>query len=221
LSQLTDEKAWPGPLRDTKFDTERQAYTKAVVDALEEDKNGDLSSATIQRVRETITALYRRVGETIPATKQPDHLEAMNYLKGLAGFSKMLEKPNVEQVLAELSKIDQTTVGNLIAFMHSYNLRFGSADTPVQRNAYRQLYPIMVSTSEKLIGKPSATNAANVQGSPAAPAPPAGSATSGSRSPAQIFHGMDPKFLYPAPNSNRIPNPPTGETSPKVSGGSR
>jgi hypothetical protein len=222
LSQLTDEKSWPASLRDSKFDAERQAYTKAVADALEEDKNGELSKATVQQVRDKINVLYRRVGEVIPATKQPDHLEAMNYLKGLAGFTRMLEKPKVEQVLAELSKIDQTSVGNLIAFMHAYNLRFGAADTPAQKKAYLQLYPLLVSTRDQLVGKPTEATAANIQGSPNAPAPPAGSATTGSGFSTQIFHGMDPRVLYPSANANQIPNPPTPSvSSPKVIGGSR
>ena len=195
LSQLTDDKSWPTPLRNPKFDNERQAYVKAVADALEEDKNGDISLATVARVRKTVADLYRRVGETIPVTRQPDHLQAMNYLKGLAGFSKMLEKSNVDQVLAELSKIDQTTAGNLVAFMHSYNLRFGAADTPTQRNAYRELYPILVATREKLIGKPVDPTAPP---NPATPAPAYGS-------PTEIFHGMDPKHLHSP--SLAVPNP--------------
>ena len=72
----------------------------------------------------------------------------------LAAFSKMLEKANVEAVLAELEKIDETTMGNLIAFMHTYNLRFGQATTPHQRDAYRELSPVMVATRDKLLGKP-------------------------------------------------------------------
>jgi hypothetical protein len=203
LSQLTDDKSWPAPLRDSKFDAERRAYIKAVADALEEDKNGDLSPASVARVRQTISALYRRVGQTIPITRQPDHLQAMNYLKGLAGFSKMLEKANVEQVLAELAKIDQTTVGNLIAFMHSYNLRFGAAETPASRNAYQKLYPIMVATREKLIGKP-VDVAPPATGTAAPPAPGA---------PTDIFHGIDAKHLHPAPVPDT--NPHAGEAVPK------
>ena len=64
----------------------------------------------------------------------------MNYLKGLAGLSRMLERPNVEAVLSELEKIENTTVGNLVAFMHSYNLRFAaghdrpSSGRPIRRS---------------------------------------------------------------------------------------
>jgi hypothetical protein len=214
LDNLTDEKSWPLVLRDPKFDAERQAYIKAVDEALEEDKNGDLSPATIKKVRQSIADLYRRVGETIPRTRQPDHLQAMNYLKGLAGFSKMLERANVEKVIAELEKIESTTVGNLIAFMHNYNLRFGPAETAAQKDAYHQLYPILVATRDKMIGRPVAPNAAPPPPSPGAAATPA------SRPPTEIFHGMDPKYLNPTPGGVK-PNPESREAAPKVPGSPR
>ena len=66
----------------------------------------------------------------------------MNYLKGLAGLSRMLEKPNLDGVLAELEKVKDTTVGNLVAFMHAYNLRFDPATTPKERSVYQELYPL-------------------------------------------------------------------------------
>jgi hypothetical protein len=204
LSQLTDEKSWPLPLRAPEFAEPRAAYTKAVADALEEDKNGDLSPFTIQRVRQTVFDLYRRVNETIPRTRQPDHLDSLNYLKGLAGFSRMLEKSNFEKVLAELGKIETTSAGNLIAFMHTYNLRFGTATTAAQKEAYRQLYPIMVGTREKLIGRPIA--AASTAPIPVPPAP--GSAVPARRSPTEIFHGIDPRFLNNNPSQAAPPAPP-------------
>lgn len=203
LDQLTEEKSWPPSLRNPKFDAERQAYIKAVDAALEEDKAGDLKPETIQRVRRAISDLYTRVGETIPTSRQPDHLEAMNYLKGLAGFSRMLERGNFEQVLGELEKIQTTTAGNLIAFMHTYNLRFGAATTPGQREAYRELYPILASTREKLIGKagegPALTSPGNVAPNP----------------PTALFHGIDDKHLQPSPNPSR------GDTTPNLPGSPR
>jgi hypothetical protein len=210
LSQLTDDKSWPETLRAPEFAEPRAAYMKAVADALEEDKNGDLAPATIQRVRQTVADLYRRVNETIPKTRQPDHLVATNYLKGLAGFSRMLEKSNFEKVLAELEKIETTTVGNLIAFMHTYNLRFGAATTPSQKEAYRQLYTVMVATREKLIGRPVA--AAPTVPVPAPPAP--SSVTPPRRSPTEIFHGIDPRFLNNNPALATPPAPSPPRTQP-------
>ncbi len=192
LDQLTDEKSWPRELRDPAFDAERKAYIKAVDEALAEDKEGDLSAASVRKVRSAIADLSKRVGEVIPASRQPDHLNATKYIKGLAGFSRMLDKSNFDQVLAELEKIDETSVGNLVAFMHAYNLRFGAATTPAQRDAYhRELYPVLVASRNKLLGPPG-------------DAPPPGvPADITPAHPTQLFQGIEDKHLH------AVPAPPT------------
>lgn len=189
LDQLTDEKSWPIELRDPAFEAERKAYIRAVDEALAEDKNGDLSEASIRKVRESIAALNRRIGQVIPASRQPDHLHATQYVKGLAGFSRMLEKANVDEVLRELENINDTTVGNLVAFMHTYNLRFGSATTPAQRNAYREVYPALVGARDRLLGRPGGD------------APPTSPGNVSPAPPTALFHGIDDKHLHVNPNA--------------------
>ena len=202
LDSLTEANNWPAPLRAETFTPEREAYQKAVDDALAEDKDGGtVKPATATRVRAAVSKLYDKVDATIPKTKQPDHLQAINYLKGLAGLSRMLEKPNVDAVLAELEKIDTTTVGALVAFMHSYNLRFDAATTPKQIAAYRDLYPMMVAERDKILGKPGES-----EDEPAATKP--------GENPTAVFHGFDPNHLHPratgaAPAGAATPAPPT------------
>jgi hypothetical protein len=186
LDELTDPKSWPLPLRSDAFQAEREAYQKAVDDALAEDKDGgSLKPETIARVRNSVAALYRKVETTIPKTQQPDHLQAINYLKGLAGLSRMLERPNLETVLGELEKVQDTTVGNLLTFMHSYNLRFAPATTPKQRAIYRDLYPLLASQRDAVLGKP------GDEAEPPAPQPV--------ENPTAIFNKMDPTHLNPRP----------------------
>ncbi len=188
LDKLTDDKSWPLPLRSDNFKAEREAYTKSIDDAMEEDKDdGSLKPETIKKVRDAVSRLYQKVADTIPKTQQPDHLQAMNYLKGLAGLSKMLEKPNVEGVIAELEKVKNTSVGNLISFMHAYNLRFAPAETPKSRAVYRDLYPMMAEAREKIAGKPGDGNA---DATPPAPA---------DDNPTALFHGMDESQLHGKP----------------------
>ena len=122
----------------------------------------------------------------------------MNYLKGLAGLSRMLEKPNVEAVLAELEKVENTTVGNLVAFMHSYNLRFAPATTPKQRAVYRDLYPIAVAEARDKIARQARRRA----GGPGTPLSPP-------QNPTAVFHGIDPAHLNPRPGANPPPPSPT------------
>jgi hypothetical protein len=196
LDELTDPKSWPLPLRADAFKAEREAYQKAVDDALAEDKDGGtLKPETVARVRNAVSELYRKVEATIPKDQQPDHLQATNYLKGLAGLSRMLERSNVDSILAELEKVQNTTIGNLISFMYSYNLRFAPATTPKQRAVYRELYPLMVSTRDKVVGKP-------VETSEEAPPPKPVD------NPTAVFYGLDPSHLHPKP-APAVPNPPT------------
>ena len=197
LDELTDPKSWPQPLLSDTFKAEREAYQKAVDDALAEDKEGGtLKPETVARVRNSVAALYRKVEATIPKTQQPDHLQAMNYLKGLAGLSRMLERSNVESVLGQLEKIENTTVDNLVAFMHTYNLRFAPATTPKQRGVYRDLYPIMAMDRDKVVGKP----VENAEPTPVTPVD----------NPTALFYGVDPRHLNPKP-----PAPPAPATPPK------
>jgi len=200
LDELTDDKNWPAVLRTEDFKADREAYQKAVDDALAEDKDGgSVKPETVARVRGAVRDLYAKVDQTIPKTKQPDHLQATNYLKGLAGLSRMLEKPNVEAVLADLAKIENTTVGNLVAFMHSYNLRFDAARTPKQIAAYRDIYRAMINDRDKVIGKPGQANNPDI-----APVD----------NPTALFHGFDPKHLHPDTNPNNNTNNNTNNSPP-------
>ena len=45
----------------------------------------------------------------------------------------------------------KTTVGNLIAFMHVYNLRFGAATTPRQKMIYETLYPVLDQVRDRVV----------------------------------------------------------------------
>ena len=80
-------------------------------------------------------------------TRQRD--EADNFLKALYGLTKMLERPAVEQFLKGLERYPSTTLGNLITFMHSFNLRFGVSRTPLQEATYDQLYPLLVNLRDQ------------------------------------------------------------------------
>ena len=187
LDGLTDNDDWPLPLRSAAFKPERKAYQKAIDEALDQDKDdGSLTPETIAKVRGAVAQLYRKVSDTIPKTKQPDHLQATNYLKELAGLSKMLEKPNVEKLIAELEKVESTSVGNLIGFMHAYNLRFAPATTAAQRAVYHDLYPVMIAARDKVSGQPGDGNKqAIAENTPAKP----------DDSPTALFRGFKDTHL--------------------------
>lgn len=113
------------------------------------ESKGEASPETLANCRVAINALKDKVDGMLPQGT-PKRLEADNYLKALYGLSRMLETPSVDQFLTELNKVDSTTLGHLIAFMHTFNLRFGKAKTPVQEQTYDQLYPLLVAVRDQV-----------------------------------------------------------------------
>jgi hypothetical protein len=150
LHQLTNSDGWPIGLRGEEFAAARKAYQDAVAKVLEEDEKGDLSAGTVQAVRDAAAGLRAKL-EASPPKDRDEYIEAENYVKTLTGLARMLDKPNVDKILAELEKVRSTTVGNLLGFMHTYNLRFGVAETPRQRAVYHELYPVLAATRDKIV----------------------------------------------------------------------
>ncbi len=150
LDQLTAENGWPPALRDPKFDEERKAYSAAVDQALKEDREGDIAPATIQQMRNALGRLKAKL-EAVPATDRARFGEAENYLKSLYAMTRMLDRPDYEKIIAELDSIKETTLGSLLGFMHTFNLRFGRATTPEQRAAYEQLYPLLAEHRDRVM----------------------------------------------------------------------
>lgn len=144
LHQLT-AKDWPLVLRGAEFAADRTAYQQAIARALQEDvdDDGSIAPETLRQIDAVVARLHARLGSVPPAARDKEFAKAMSYVKALAGMSRMLRSPEIEKVLAELEKIDKTTLGSLLGFMHNYNLRFGPATTEGQRTVYRQLYPLM------------------------------------------------------------------------------
>lgn len=148
LHQLTKD-AWPLALQDDAFAADRKAWDQAVADALKEDEDGQISAKTLNRVRMTAGRIRAKL-EASPPTDPQQRTEARNYVKTLLGLSRMLENPRVEKALSALEKHPKTTLGNLFGFMHTYNLRFGRATTPEQREIYADLYPKMVAHRDRV-----------------------------------------------------------------------
>jgi len=150
LNQLAAKGTWPLALQDERYAPEREAYQQAVAQALKEDEEGQISARTLAGVRSAVSRLRAKLEANRP-TDRTQFVQAENYVKALAGMARMLEDPQTEKILAELAKVPNTTLGGLLGFMHTYNLRFGPATTPEQRSAYEGLYPLMASHRDKVV----------------------------------------------------------------------
>ena len=160
---------------------QREAFVAAIKEARAEvNSKGDVSADTVSKVRTTGKALYDKVDTGSPDASFSDRDKALKYLKNLKVLLRMLKAPDFDRALRDVDQVKSTTVGHLLAFMHTYNLRFGPARTQEQQAVYRTLYPILQSERDTLV---SARGAA----APSASPPPPG--------PGQFFQGVEDKDI--------------------------
>ncbi len=179
-------------LTNPAFADERAALKAIVTKAREESTSSagsQISPETLAKGRAAIKALQDKVTATLPrGTKNRD--EADNFLKALYGLTKMLASPDVAMFLKGLDQFPTTTLGHLLTFMHTFNLRFGVTKTPEQATAYEQLYPLLVTLRDQAYsGAPVAVADAGA----AAPPPPNPKAAT------TFFSGMDFNHFGPQP----------------------
>ena len=150
LDELS-QRGVPDALRDNPaFEEERKAVRAIFAQAKKEsDSQGQVSDETLRRARVAITTLKTKVDNTLPQGA-PGRRDSDNFLKALLGLTKMLATPDVARFLKELDTVQTASVGELLGFMNSFNLRFGPADTPIQQNAYSQLYPLLTALRDQV-----------------------------------------------------------------------
>jgi hypothetical protein len=159
IDQLTTRGSLPDVLMDPIYTAERDALRVAVEAALKEDAKGDVSEATRKRLTDAIAAFrakYRKNGVGFDEVVSP----AAEYFNTLAALVPMLNDPSMRAILSRLEDEKGATVGDLIAFMNTYNLRFGEATSPRQIALYRDLLPILTRLRDSI----------NTEGAP--PTPP-------------------------------------------------
>jgi hypothetical protein len=174
LDQMTLKDTWPLALRVEVFRPEREGLRKAILTALEEDKEGDLEPKTIEAVSAAIERLRLKFQELVPQSS-PEYVPAHDTIKAIAGITKMLYSPRAEEILAELEKYQGTTLGELLSFMQAFNLRFAAANSYHQRQLYLKLYPLLAGEA----------NSALAARSTSAPPAAAGAVQNGQTGPGQ------------------------------------
>jgi hypothetical protein len=152
LSQLKAATHWPGVLQDSRFAAERAEFETTVDELKKDSSDGQVSPETVKKLRDLSSRLKEKL-TAMPLEDTAANQEALKFIKTLAALTRMLEKPEIEQVLAELKKIEKTSVGNLLAFMHTFNLRFAPTTTPRQKQVFQELYPILVQTRDRILGE--------------------------------------------------------------------
>ena len=135
IHRLTQEPP-PAALMTSDFDEDRAAF-KTLGEAVQGSRRGrQAQTRERQEGLAVINAAEEKADKILPRNTK-DRNEVDKYLKALHGLIGMLDTPSIEILLAGVEKHPEATLGDLLAFMNAYNLRFGEADadaaSPVQR----------------------------------------------------------------------------------------
>ncbi len=152
LAGIRDASKWPARLRDPRLKPEQEDFDRLVQQARKEVEEGGIDPDTLDQIRGVANRIKDKLTE-VPLSDKREDQDALNFAKTIIALTRMLDKPQVEDVLNELRKVEKTNVSHLLAFMHTFNLRFGPAVTPQQRTAYSDLYPEMDHVRDKLLSE--------------------------------------------------------------------
>jgi hypothetical protein len=152
LDQLRGAFKWPEVFEEPRFANDKKLFDDVVQRMRKEDEAGEISPKTLQEARAMITDLSAKL-KAQPLKDPDDQFQAVKFVNAYTALLGLLNKPDTRAALAELRKVKSTSMGNLLGFMHAYNLRFGPATTVKEKNAYRQLYEAMDHTRDQILSE--------------------------------------------------------------------
>ncbi|MDR3637696.1 MAG: hypothetical protein P4L84_28070 [Isosphaeraceae bacterium] len=163
IDQMTAQGALPSSLDGPRFVEEKNALRLAISAALKEEAKGNVSAATKKRVASAISAFHAKFVKEIPDFDS-SYMESEQYFITLGSLTRMLNDPSMQKILAQLGSTKEVPVGDLIAFMHSYNLRFAPATTARQIDIYRALVQLLTQVSTDVSVEPAPAPTADRDG---------------------------------------------------------
>lgn len=176
---------WPVALSGPAFAPLRKKYDQAVDHAVDLAVDGRLDMPAARAVRDTVAALQAQADRTLMKEDPITRAEVRDYLKQLDAAARSLQTSKCVNAVAEIETYSGTTVADLLEFMQRFGFRFAPADTPDERQLYRELYatlrrqrqelaPEMAEAARPLDPKPGSTPLPPGPGpDPDAPPPPA------------------------------------------------
>jgi hypothetical protein len=165
LDDLRAAVKWSDVFEGERFGGEKKTFDDLVARMRNEAYEGDLSPKILRDARGFVKDLRAKL-DAQPLEDPGHQKEAQRFLMACTSMLDLLDKPNIRPALLELSKIQNTMLGNLLGFMNAYNLRFGPATTPKQRQNYSRLFEILDQTRDQILAE------AKLDSTPAPPANP-------------------------------------------------
>jgi hypothetical protein len=140
----------PVSLQAPAFEAELTAIRASDRQIIEQIEEGnDPNPETLKKLLAAIYAAEEKVGTLLPRNSR-ERTEAERYLKALHGLASMLKTPAIDVILAGVENRPEATLRDLLRFMSAFNLRFGAASTPQQRQVYTELYPKLVQLRDEI-----------------------------------------------------------------------
>jgi hypothetical protein len=165
LDDLRAGVKWPEVFEGERFAADKKTFDDLVAQMRKEAADGDISPRTLRSAQMFVDQLRAKVTAQ-PLTDPLDQQDATRFLNAGSSLLALLRKPDIQPALIELKKVQDTTVGNLLGFMHSFNLRFGVANTVREKQAYQQLFEILDGTRDQILAEARLDSTATAQAGP-------------------------------------------------------
>ncbi len=152
LDGLRTSIKWPEVFEDPRFAEDQKTFDDHVARLREQANEGELSARTLRAAKGFVKDLHAKV-EAQPLKDPLDQKEALRFITASTSLLSLLEKPTIQPAILELKKVQDTMIGNLLGFMNAYNLRFGAASTPKERQAFQRLFTILDRTRDEILAE--------------------------------------------------------------------
>jgi hypothetical protein len=166
LDDLRASVKWPEVFEEERFAGDKKAFDDLAARIRAEGKEGGEIPPRLLREAGGFVRDLRAKVEGQPLKDPADQTEALRFLTACSSLLGLLEKPNIGPALVDLRKIQDTMVGNLLGFMHAYNLRFGAATTLKEKQAYQQLFAILDKTRDEVLAEAKLDQTATARANP-------------------------------------------------------
>jgi hypothetical protein len=150
LDDLRKSVKWPEVFENARFVEDEKMFDALHQRIRAEAEEGEVKPKSLRDANNFLDRLRAKV-DANPLADPLDQKEALEFITSCSSLVGMLQKPNVEPALLDLRKLKDTTIGNLLGFMHVYNLRFGAATTPKERQAFQRLWEILDGTRDDVL----------------------------------------------------------------------
>lgn len=150
LDQLRKAFQWPEVFEEPRFANDKKLFDEIVSQMRKEDEEGEIRPQTMHKATALVRDLRAKIAAQ-PLKDQADQDQAERFLRSYTALIGLLNKPDTRAALDQLRKVRSTSVGNLLGFMHAYNLRFAPATTRKERQAYHQLWETLDQSRDQIL----------------------------------------------------------------------